>query len=138
MGVLNRSKRVLLGARGSILLESVMAVLLFSVVGSAVLSGLSTVHRSSATTERQAVLENIARNQMNYLNSQPFVVAPFTYASSTCPGPAINLPAGYSITCIAETYSDAYLTGDDHLSKLVVTVDHEGQQQMVLETLRGN
>ena len=120
------------------MVESVVAVLLFSVVGSAVLSGMSTVHRSSATTERQAVLENIARNQMNYLNSQPFVVAPYTYASSTCPGPGITVPAGYNITCTAETYSDAYLTGGDHLSKLVVTVGHGGQQQMVLETLRGN
>ena len=120
------------------MIESVVAVLLFTVVGSAVLSGLSTVHRSSATTERQAILENIARNQMHYLNSQPFVVAPYTYASSSCPGPTVNLPTGYNITCTADVYSDAYLTGDDHLSKLIVTVDHEGQQQMVLETLRGN
>ena len=138
MGVLHRSKKLLIEARGSIMIESVVAVLLFTVVGSAVLSGMSTVHRSSAATERQAVLENVARNQMNYLNSQPFEVAPYTYATSTCPGPAISLPTGYSITCTADVYTDSYLTGGDYLSKLVVTVDHEGQQQIVLQTLRGN
>ena len=64
-----RSSRAL--SRGSLMVEVVVAVVLFGFVGSAVLAGLSTAHTSGARTKAQAVAENLARNQLEDVFSQP-------------------------------------------------------------------
>ena len=49
---------------GSILLETVIATIIFSVVRVAVLAGLSNAYYSGDKTETQSVAENTVRNQM--------------------------------------------------------------------------
>ena len=51
-------------SRGSFLLETVVASMVFSMVGVALLSSLGTVNIAGALTEEQSQAENIARNQM--------------------------------------------------------------------------
>jgi hypothetical protein len=51
-------------SKGTILLETVIATIVFALVGTAVLAGLSTMYRSGSITEKQSVAENVARNQM--------------------------------------------------------------------------
>ena len=46
------------------MLETVVAVVIFTLVGTAVLAALSTAHTSGARTESQSIAENLARNQM--------------------------------------------------------------------------
>ncbi len=110
---------------GALLVETVLAVVVFTLVGTAVMAGLSTAHSSGAGTERQSVAENIARNQMEYMFSLPYQDPPSSY-------PLISVPGGYAVTCTAETYG----AGGLDTEKVVVTVTFNGAEELVLEALR--
>ena len=113
------------GCRGSLMMEAVVAVMVFTAVGVAVLVGVSTTHLSGAKVEGQSVAENIARNQMEYIFSLPYQEPPSTY-------PAIDTPPGYSVEALAQEY----VTGDTFVEMVEVTASHEGQAILALETLR--
>jgi len=112
---------------GALLVETVVAVMVFTAVGTAVLTGLSTSQTSSGKTERQSIAENIARNQMEYVASLPYQPPPHTY-------PSVGVPAGYSVT--AQAIED--VPGDTNIEKVVVTINFEGQVILSLETFRTN
>ena len=57
---------------GTILLETAVASIVFALVGTAVLSGMSTMYDSGSLTEAQSVAENLARNQMEFVFNQPY------------------------------------------------------------------
>ena len=121
--------RSLIGAvrqcRGSLLLEAVIATAVFTIVGSAVLSGLSTAHISRARAETHSVAENVGRNQMERLFSTTYLDPPSAY-------PLVATPEGYDVTADAEEY----VPGDPAIEKIVVRVSHQGQVVLTLETLR--
>ena len=77
--------------RGSFLLETVVASIIFALVGTAVLSSLGTVNIAGALTEEQSQAENIARNQMEAIFEQVYREPDQT------PYPAIAVPAAYSV-----------------------------------------
>ena len=112
-------------SRGSIMVETVVAVIAFSLVGSAVLVGLSTAHSSASRTDRQSIGENVGRNQMEYIFSLPYQSPPHTY-------PSVSAPPGYMVTAAAEEF----VMGDPNIEKLNVTVSRDGGNILVLETLR--
>jgi Tfp pilus assembly protein PilV len=107
------------------MLEAVVAVMVFTLVGVGGLGGLSTVHISGAETESQSIAENLGRNQMENVFSLPYQDPPSTY-------PSLATPPGYSVLAEAEEY----VVGDPAIEKVVVTVSHDSQQVLVLETLR--
>lgn len=111
--------------RGALLMEIAIAVAIFGVVGSAVLTGLSTSHMASAVTQEQSLAENIARNQMEYVFSLPYSAPTSTY-------PSVVAPSGYTVTALAEEY----LLGDPNIEKVVVTIQHSGVTVLTLESLR--
>ena len=111
--------------RGSLLMEVVVAVLLFGFVGSAVLAGLSTAHTSGARTKAQAVAENLARNQLADVFSQPYLSPPASYIS-------ISPPSGYGVAATGQEY----VTGDSNVSRIIVEVTRAGDSILVVETLR--
>lgn len=112
---------------GSILLETAVALLIFSLVGTAVLSGLSAAAVSTRMTGAQGVVENIARNQMEYMFSLPYQAPPSFY-------PAVSVPPGYAVSCEAEEY----VAGNPNIERVVVTVTEDGIERLVLTTLRGS
>ena len=124
-GLLQELRNLAVGTRGSLLIEAVVATTIFTIVGSAVLVGLSTTHISGAKTEEQSVAENIARNQMEKVFSLPYRDPPSTY-------PAIVTTSGYQVFAAAEEY----VIGDPNIEKVVVRVTHESQEVLVLETMR--
>ncbi|MBI2916722.1 MAG: type II secretion system protein [Chloroflexi bacterium] len=111
--------------RGGVLIEALVAVMVFSLVGTAVLVGLSVTHRSGAETEGQSVAENVARNQMENAFSLPYQAPLSTY-------PPISAPAGYSVTATA----DWEVLDDTNLERVTVTIHREGRDILVLETFR--
>ena len=50
--------------KGNLLLEALVAITIFALVGGAVLSGMSTALNTGSMVEGQSVAEEIARNQM--------------------------------------------------------------------------
>jgi hypothetical protein len=113
------------GSRGQVLLETAVALSVFALVGTAVLVGVSLAHTTGSRVESQSVAENLARNQMEYVFSQPYQAPPAAY-------PTVSAPDGYTVSAVAEEY----VLGDPNVEKVVVTVNRDGQSVLVLETLR--
>ena len=105
-----------LWSKGSILLEAAVAVLVF---------GTSTAPSSGERNENQATAENIARNQMENVFTQPYLPPPASY-------PSITVPSNYTVTAEASEY----FQGDSGLAKLKVTVSLDGANILTLESLR--
>ena len=78
------------------MVEAVVAVTLFTLVGGAVLSGVSTTFISGGLFEGQSAAETIGRSQMETALSLPYQAPPSTY-------PAISTPPGYSVTAAGES-----------------------------------
>ena len=118
-------QRLPLDGTGSLMVEAVLAVTLFAMVGTAVLVGLSTTHNMGAEVEEHSIAENLARNQMEHMFSLTNQDPPSTY-------PSVSVPMGYTISAAAEEY----VTGDSSIEKVVVQVSHGAEQVLTLETLR--
>ena len=134
--VARRLRSALFNSRGISLIEVVVALAIFSSAGTAVLLGVSAAHISSDRVNASAIAENLARNQMEYVNSQSYVAAPGSYTSIANDSSLnIVIPTGFAVTAAAQTYlTDDGLTGS--IEKVVVTVTRDGQSILVLESLR--
>lgn len=113
------------GEAGAILAETVIAVMLFAALGTAVLAGVSTLHSSGVRAESQAIAEQVARSQMESVFAFPYSPPPATY-------PTVETPSGYAVEAVAESYG----TGDPRLERVIVRVSHAGRAVLTLETLR--
>ena len=113
------------GQHGSILIETMLAAVTFSVVGLAVLLGLQTLTESGSKTLALADAENISVNQMEDSFNRPYKRPPHTY-------PSVSSPSGYTVTSVAEEY----VVGDANIQKIVVTVAYGESRNYVLEALR--
>ncbi len=105
--------------------ETVVAVLIFTLVGTAALTGLSATLNVGSKAESQAAAERLGRNQMEYLFSLDYRQPPATY-------PAVSAPPGYAVSAVAE----GLVLNDPNIEKVVVTVSRDGRAVLVLETLR--
>lgn len=113
---------------GSILLESVVASMVFAMVGVAVLSGLSTTYSSGARVDVQSTAENVARNQLEHVFNQ-------TYAGPLTPYPTYTgVPAGYTVTTTATDMA----TPDPDIERVNVSVTYNGATIVSVNTLRFN
>ena len=128
-------------SKGTILLETVIATIVFALVGTAVLAGLSTMYKSGSITEKQSVAENIARNQMEFVFSQPYREPLHTLYPRQTPYPTISdiggtpIPANCSVDIVVEHADNA--DPDPEVEKITVTSRHDGEDILTLQTLRG-
>ena len=113
--------------RGAILIEALIAVFVFTVVGVLALRGVSTTRTLGNTLDGQAAAEHLARSQMEYALAQP-------YASPTNPYPTVTPPQNYGVTIANQSVPGA----SSNIARLVVTVQREGRVLFILESLRGN
>jgi type II secretory pathway pseudopilin PulG len=111
--------------RGSALIESVAAVAIFTMVGAAALAGLAATQRYGNKVEGQSLAENLARSQMEYVFSLPYLAPPATYA-------VLGTPPGYALSAQAIEQG----AGAPDRERVVVTVSREGAPVLVLETVR--
>ncbi len=121
------------GQTGSLLIETVVALTVFGVLGSVVLSGVQTSHISKGKFDVQSVAENLVRNQMEYALEQTYKAWPTT--GNIYYDPVTSTPSGYTITAEALKYSTST---DTNIETIRVTVTHQGQTIKVFETIRTN
>ena len=134
--VTDRVRSAIAKSTGVTLLETVIALAMFSSAGTAVLMGVSAAHTSSDRVEAHAIDENLARNQMEYVLSLEYVAPGGNYAS-VADDVILNLtiPSGYSVSAVAETYlADDGFTGS--IENVVITVSRDAQSVLILESLR--
>ncbi|MEX2599728.1 MAG: hypothetical protein WD533_08740 [Dehalococcoidia bacterium] len=132
--------------RGAMLIEAVVAISVFTLIGAAVLSAMSTNHRASATVESSAAAENIARNVIEkilaeepYPNPVPETGFPHEYDID------IDFPAAYDaydFTAEARVFvrtdpdTGSTIEEDaDGIVLIVVEVTRGGQTAFTLESL---
>ena len=131
--VADRFRSAVSNSLGITLMEMVIALAIFSSAGTAVLLGVSAAHVSSGHVKASAIAENLARNQMEYVFTQPYVAPPGSYTSFADDASLnITIPSGFGVSAVADTYG-AY---DDSIEKVVVTVTRDGQSILILEALR--
>lgn len=132
----NRFRFAISNCVGITLMETIIALGIFSSAGSAVLMGVGAAHTSSDRVHASAIAENLARNQMEYVSGLPYVAAPGNYASiANDVGLNIAIPTGFGVTAAAQAYgvSDGFAGS---IEKVVVTVTRDGQSILTLEALR--
>ncbi len=123
-------QRLLRNQRGALLAETVVALAVFGVLGSAVLGSVQASNFSKNKFSALSEAENIIRNQLESVFQQ-------TYKAPDDPDPtylAETVPDGYSVTAKALTYS---ATSTD-IETVRITVTHEGQIVRVFETIRAD
>ena len=113
--------------RGTFLMETVVASMIFAMVGVTVLSSLGTVNIAGALTEEQSQAENIARNQMEAIFDRAYREPDQT------PYPAVAAPQNYSVTTVV-THLDGIT--DPDVEKIALTISHHGKELLQLETAR--
>ena len=111
--------------RGALLMEALVSVGVFTLLGTAVMTGLSASGNAAQSVERNAIAGNLANNQIETIMAAGYQDPPHTFAT-------IPPPPGYSVTAQA----DQFVPGDVNIAKVVVSVSHGGQVVMVLESLR--
>jgi len=120
-------RRIVFDTHGTIMMEALVASAVFSLVGVAVLSGLSTMNLAGAKTDEQSVAENITRNQIEFLFSRSYREPDQT------PYPTIALPTGYTVSVTSSHVSGNI---DPEVEMVGVTVSHYSQPVLYLETAR--
>ena len=119
------------GQTGALLIETVVALTVFGVLGSVVLSGVQTSYISKRNFESQSVSENLVRNQLEYALEQPYKAWPTSgniyYDAVT------STPSGYTVTAEALRYSTST---DTKIETINVTVKKDGVTIKFFETIR--
>lgn len=118
-------KRVMQDQRGALLAEALVAVSVFTLMGSAVMTSVSATSAAAERMRTTADADSIASNQMTAVLTTPYIDPPFTYVP-------ITPPAGYSVTAEALEF----VPGDTYIAKIVVKVYKDGQFILKLESLR--
>jgi hypothetical protein len=107
------------------MLETVAAVFVLGAVGSALVSGISTTARSTETIVVQSEVENVARNQLEYMFGLPYQAPPHSY-------PVLAAPAGYAVTCEAVEHEP----GNPHAEVVTVSIKVQGTERLTVSTIR--
>ncbi len=113
---------------GGLLLETVVALSVFGVVGTSLMSGIQTSYTTKTQFDIRSRAENIVRNEMETVFAQAYEAPPHTYPSSTTFD-------GFIVNSEAVAYST---TSDANLETVRVTVQHGGVTVKVLEAARTN
>ena len=123
---------------GQMLLEVILAISIFGLVGASVLVGVRVAHKTASLVEDHSIAERLARNQMEYVLSQAYKDVGQSYDSiNVAPNDQFSVPAGYQVTAVAQQFlADDGFQGS--IEKVVVTVSLNGKSVVVLETLRAN
>ena len=126
--------------RGSLLLETIILMSVFGLLGVAVLGAVQTSYFAKGKFDVQSTAENIARNQIDYVFEQDYVLpaepepgAP--YLPLPRPDSGYVLPDGFSVEAKALPHDDP---SNPNISLVQVRVLKDGQEVKLFETLRAN
>ena len=113
------------GNSGALMVEALIAVLIFTMLGVAALIGLQTTLTAGNRTQGQSIAESVARSQMEFVFSQAYQDPPTAY-------PTVTPPTGYSVTANASEAQPGVST----LQRVTVSVSREGRTLLEMETFR--
>ena len=119
--------RLLGGQQGGLLLETLVAITVFGVLGSVMFTGVQTSYIAKRNFDIHSRAENIVRTEVESVYAQAYKPPGQTYTS-------ITTVDGFTITSVALTYS----TTTTDIERIRITVDYGGETVKVLESVRAN
>ena len=133
-GFVHRLERTSADCRGSILLETVVAVIIFALIGAATMVGIQTATQTGESVEDKSLAEILARNQMEHVFNQAYKAPPLDYASiADIQGNTFSVPSDFTVTATAVERPG---TVGAEVEDVKVTITRNGQEILVLETIR--
>jgi type II secretory pathway pseudopilin PulG len=116
------------GQSGLVLIETLVALAIMSLVGLALLSGLITSSKATMTAREQAIAESLARSQLEYIKS-------LGYLSTYAIDPSIIMANGWAIpSSVVELVHDT----DDGIQKITITPEYYGKQVLSISMYKVN
>ena len=117
----NRIRRVFRGSsRGFTLVEVLVALAIFAIIGITFANGLATASRATITADVRTNAESLARTELEYVKS-------LDYAGNYTP----QVPPEYQASGYAAVIDAIEL--DPGLQKITVTISHQGTEVLTLE-----
>jgi prepilin-type N-terminal cleavage/methylation domain-containing protein len=116
--------------KGFTLIEVVIAIALLGVLAVAFFSALGTASLGILTADERATAEGLARSEMEYVKTQAYSTAPWSYElPGTPPSWDTNhaLPSGYD-GYTANVAASLVNATDDGIQKITIIVSHLGEQ----------
>lgn len=110
------------------LVESLVAVAILGTTVFMLLGSLSTGSISVGILQERTTAENLARSQLEYTMSLPYLPAPYSYQIVD------YVPSGYSVTAESSAVSGR----DINIQKITVTVYREGKRLYSIEGFKVN
>lgn len=113
---------------GALLLETVMVMSVFGVLGTTVLGAVQTSFTGKNRFDDQSVAENLIRNQIEYVFEQAYVPPVGTYLS-------VQPLDGFTVTADALVYD---VSSTDIETVLITVYKPDSQSYKTFETIRAN
>lgn len=135
IGNIVSSKKANYYENGFILAEAIVSVGIIGLVALIFMGGLSTLYRGGIVADEQANASQIARSQLEYIKSQPYI----SWATSGHGTYALlSAQSGYSVqttvTPVNQATGAALPSGSDSgEQKINIAVSHDGSQVMTLD-----
>jgi len=107
---------------GLVLIEALVALAILGIIAVTFLSGLATTSKAAIIADEQATAGNLAQSQMEWAKNADYVYEATEYSPAPVPGGKDYL--NYSATITAEPLHNP----DDGIQKIVVTVNHSGNE----------
>lgn len=124
--------RFVRGEAGMTLLESLVALVIVSLVVVTGLVGLATSSKATTISDEQSTAESLARSQMEWVKRAAYVPGTATYA-------AASIPAGSDYDSYSANIAVSPLNNpDDGIQKITVTIDRSGNEVLKLEGYKVN
>lgn len=130
------------GERGFTLIETLVGVALFAVIGVALMNGLSTGYKSLEISQERTYAEGLAKSQVEYIKAQDYIsVANYDPNDPAKRYAIIDIPAhlaaaGYSVEINApETVDVAGVSGYESQS-ITIKIKYDGSGKFVITFYR--
>jgi hypothetical protein len=111
--------------RGAFLAEALIAVTVFTLLGTAVMTSVSASSSVAASIRTISTADTLASNHFHAILASPYQDPPFTFTT-------ITPPAGFAITAEAQEY----VVSDPNIARIVIVVSKGGSTVVTLESLR--
>lgn len=118
------------------LVESLAAVAILGIAGTAFVLSLSTGAIAVREGDQEATAQSLVRAQMEYVKNYPYQTVPATYPlvytdNETYNPSPVTLPEGYDISVAVGSIPQA--GGDTDIQKVTVTISREGVNILTVE-----